>query len=300
MALNLARTLQLKEPIDQVLRPAALKALISLAQQIPQNPGQMHAALNLVQTFDLKEASDDFLKPAARRLAAVAVKSGDPGKLAQAAQLLTSLHVTDGSAESLRSAVRRIAAELPDDVNRISELVTVAHDLGMTETIDNTLKAKARRALLAAEQRPVSQNVQQVLQLARTLHLKEGVPLALKAAREKKINSWSRCNALLYVAEFGGKENIASMESLLSDTSAIGSMGFNFTTIHTELRDVALAAMISLSGDSLDDYGFPYVKAFGGGRGPLSSLSPQCYGFNDATGREAAVKKWREQEKRKR
>jgi hypothetical protein len=299
MALNLARTLQLKEPIDQVLKPAAVKALISLAQQIQQNPAQMHAALNLVQTFDLKEASEDFLKPAARRLAEAAARSSDPGKLAQAAEFITSLGVSDGSAESLRGAVRKLAADSTADINRINELVTVAQSLGMTETIDTTLKAQARRALLAAKDRPVSQNVQQVLQLARTMQLKEGVPFALKAAREKRINAWSRGIAILFVADFGGKEHIPEMESLLNDSASLGAMGINFSAIPTEVRDVALAAMVVLSGDSLNDYGFWYVKLFGGGKGPLSSLSAQCYGFADTNAREAAVKKWRERSKPK-
>jgi hypothetical protein len=164
----------------------------------------------------------------------------------------------------------------------------------MTETVDKTLKTQARRALLEAIDRPIGQNVQQVLQVARTLGLKEGVPLALKAAREKKINAWSRGNAILFVADFGGTEHIGQLEGILNDTGSLGALGGNFTTIATEVRDVALAAMVSLNGDSLNDYGFWYVKLFGGGKVPLASLSPQCFGFADANAREAALKKWRE------
>jgi hypothetical protein len=294
MALSLARMLKLEDTVDRVLKPAAVRALISLSQQIPKNPSQMHAALHLARTFELKEASDDFLKPAARRLASEAARSGDLNRLTNASQFVAALGISDKFAEELSGAVRKVAAEPTEDVVRINQLVALANTLSIPDVVDKTLKPQARRTLLAAIDRPIQQDVHQVLQLARTLHLKEGVPLALKAAATKKINAWTRCNAIMFVAEFGGKEHIQKMESLLTDTTNVGSMGLNFTTIHTELRDVALAAMISLSADKLDDYGFPYIKMLGGGAGPLSNLSAQCYGFADAAGRDAALKKWKE------
>jgi hypothetical protein len=298
MARNLGRSLQLKESVDQVLRPAAIKALISLSQQLPNNPGQMHVALNIVQTFDLKEANEDFLRPAARRLATAVAKSGDLSKLVQTSQFLSNLGVADVQ-ETLRDAVRKLASESTNDANRLSQLVSVAHNLGMQDTIDRALKPQARRAMLAAQDRPMNPAVQQVLQLARTLQLKEGVPLALKAAAAKDLNSWTRAAAVMFVAEFGGKEHVSRMESLLNDTASIGSMGINFTTIHTELRDVALAAMVSLSGQSIDEYDYPYLKLFGAGAGPIASLSPHCFGFSDAAGRDAALRKWKERSRAK-
>jgi hypothetical protein len=126
------------------------------------------------------------------------------------------------------------------------------------------------------------------------LDLKEGVPVALKAARAADLNATTRGTAVMFVAEFGGKEHVGELEPLLTDTASIGSMGFNFATIHTELRDVALAAVVTLSGQSLDDYGYPYVKFFGTAARPLSALSAHCYGFSDAASRAAALKLWKE------
>jgi hypothetical protein len=296
MALNLARSLQLNEPVERVLKPAAVKALVALSNELPNNPGQLYTALHLVQTFDLKEANEDFLRPAARRLAMATAKSGDLNRLTQAVHLLTSLAINDGATESLRDAIRKLAAEPTTDADRVTRLVTIANELAMKETVDNVLKPQARRALLAAKEKPVNHNVQQALQLARTLRLKEGVPLALKAARSKELNAWSRSNAVMFVAEFGGKDHISELEPLLNDKASIGSMGFNFATIQTELRDVALAAVVSLSGQSLDDYDYPYLKLFGGGAGPMSALSAHCYGFADSAGRDAALKRWKDRQ----
>jgi hypothetical protein len=209
---------------------------------------------------------------------------------------VTSLSISDSATESLRDAVRKLAADPTTDAERVTRLVGIAHDLAMQDTIDKALKPQARKALLAAKDKPINHNVQQALQLARTLQLKEGVPLALKAAHSKELNAWSRSNAVMFVAEFGGKEQIPSLEPLLNDKSSIGSMGFNFATIQTELRDVALAAVVSLSGQSLDDYDYPYLKLFGGGAGPMSTLSAHCYGFADSAGRDAALKRWKDRQ----
>jgi hypothetical protein len=254
----------------------------------------MYTAINLVQTFDLKDASDEYLKPAARKLAGAAAKSGDVTKLTQAAHLANSLALKDVIDDTLQPALRKLAAESTQDVGRLAQLVTVAQHLNMKETIDNTLKPEARKALLAAADRLDQGAVNQAIQLARTLELKEGVPLALKTARAKQFNSWTRGTALLFVAEYGGKEHVSELEPLLSDRSSVGTMGINFTTITTDLGDVALAVSVTLSGQSLGDYDFPYVKICGAPPRTLANMSPQCFGFTDAAGRTAAFKKWRE------
>jgi hypothetical protein len=300
MALNLARSLKLNELIDRILKPAAVAALIKLCRDLPNNPGRMYEALNLVQTFDLKDANDDFLKPAVRRLAVAAAASGDLGKLSQATYAVTALAMTEVMDQTLRPALQKLATEASDEPNRLGQLVSVAQNLGMKETVDTVLKPRVIQAVSAANDKPVDQGVQQLLQLCRTLQLKEGVPLAVKASGTKTLTARARSSAVLFVAEFGNKDDIPRLEVLLADTSSIGSMGFNFGTIHTELRDVALASMISLSGQPLADYEFPYLKMFGGALGPLSSMSANCFGFSDSNGREAALKKWKERATAKR
>lgn len=293
-ALNLARALQLKEPVEQVLKPAAVKQLIVLSQQLADQ-NKMHQAINLVQSFDLKDASEDFLKPAARRLAAAAAaQPADLQKFQQAVHLVTTLAMKDAADAVLQPAVRKMAATATSDLNQLHQTHSFAQSLGMKETIDELLKPQVRKALLAGVNQPVNQGtIQQAINLARILAPKEGVPLAVKAAVTKDVNAWTKGQALLFVAEFGGKENIAQLEPALTDGGSLGQMGFNFATINTEVRDVALAATIALSGQSLDDYDFPYLKLFGGAARPLAQSSANCFGFSDAAGRDAAFKKWK-------
>jgi hypothetical protein len=295
LALNLAKSLKLDEPLEQVLKPAAVKALIDACKELPNNPSQLNVALNLVQTFELNAARDDFLKPAVRRLAVAAANSGDFMKLNTATRAVTSLALTDVVNDTLRPAVHKLAAaDASEDPERLSRLIAMAEKLGMKDTIDTVLKPRVRQGLRAAVDRPIGQNLHSYLQLARSLAIKDGVPLALKAAQTKSLSAGSRGTALLFVAEFGDKSDIPRLEGLLTDTTVVGSIGLNFDTIHTEVRDVALAAVVSLSGQSPADYDFPYLRFFGGAMRGLSSQSAHCFGFCDKASREAALKKWKE------
>ncbi len=294
MALNLARTLKLDESIEKELKPAAARALMDVCKKLQNRPSQLHTALQLVKTYDLRDASDKYLKPAVRQMAAAAVDSGDVAKLSQVAGAVTSLTMTDVTAESLRPAVRKLAEAATNDPDRLNQLVELAQSLGMKETIDTVLKPRARQALLAANEKPVTVKQHQYMQLARTLEIKEGVPFALKVAHTKSMAPGWRGAALLVVAELGDKSAIPRVEDLFTDTAFVGSIGLNSQTIQTELRDVALATAVSLSGQAITDYDFPYFKLFGRMPGRMSAQSAHCFGFGDKASRDAALKKWKE------
>jgi hypothetical protein len=130
----------------------------------------------------------------------------------------------------------------------------------------------------------------QTIQLARSLGLKEAVPLALQGARARAIDPWNRSTAVLFVGDFGTPEEVARLEPLLKDTSSCGAAGINAITVNAEMRDVVLAALVFHSGQSLADYGFPYFNLVAGVK--PSDTSPGCMGFADSASREAALKKW--------
>ena len=66
----------------------------------------------------------------------------------------------------------------------------------------------------------------------------------------------------------------------------------NNAKITTQVRDVALATSIQLSGLSLTDYNFPYLKMFPQGANVQVFMSPNVFGFSDEATRTAAFKKW--------
>ena len=135
----------------------------------------------------------------------------------------------------------------------------------------------------------------QNLYLAMNLNLKESTGWALKMAKNKTTQPYIRATALAVVGRLGGKEHVAELEAFLTDTTQLGQSQFNSMRIQTEMRDVALAMMVQLSGQQASDYGFPYLTAIQ----PALRANPQnvffaptMLGFSDAKSREAALKRW--------
>lgn len=172
------------------------------------------------------------------------------------------------------------------------------------QTIQQGFKANngARKLLAQFLERHLDQNTMpQTIQLAMQLEMKELAPMALKAATNKNSQQWSRATALLAVGRLGTKDNIKDIEPLLKDETNLGTMRFiqqnglnqrQTTQVTTQMRDVALASMIMLSGQDVQTYEFPYLKLINIGQNRY--LSYNYFGFSDNTQREAALKKYQE------
>jgi HEAT repeat protein len=154
--------------------------------------------------------------------------------------------------------------------------------------------AGSRKLLMAfLEQRTSTVNAQQVFQIAKQLGLKEALPMAVQTANNKAVQSYTRASAVLFIGQMGAREHIKDLEKLLDDTTSFGTLRLGTATINTQMRDVALAALIMASGQSLSEYNFPYQQQFRGLRGELQ-LPPVYYGFGDDAARQAALKKWKD------
>jgi len=95
------------------------------------------------------------------------------------------------------------------------------------------------------------------------------------------------------IGQMGGKEHIKDIEKLLEDTTNLQTVRFGTTTINAQMRDVALASLILLSGQNAQEYNFPYLQQFHGIRADFN-LPPYYYGFSDDAGRQTALKKWKD------
>lgn len=158
----------------------------------------------------------------------------------------------------------------------------------------------ASRKMLVSylETRSNPSTVQQVFYIARTMQLKEALPIAVKAVQDKASQGFVRGQAILFIGSMGGRENMKDLEALLTDKTNLGSMNTGTMQITVQMRDVALAGLIQLSGQNVQDYEFPYLKQFRGYKGP-DNLPPQYYGFQDEAGREAVFKKWKDSQPKK-
>ena len=159
-------------------------------------------------------------------------------------------------------------------------------------TIQHHFKNDARsRKLLVSflESRSNPSTVSQAFYIAQQLQLKEALPLALKTVKATNIPAYTRGMAVLFVGRMGAKEYRKELEALLDNKTAMGAVNTGHVTVNAQLRDVALASLIQLSGQDVHTYDFPALRTFRGS----PTLPPYYYGFTDDKGRENALKKWK-------
>jgi hypothetical protein len=97
----------------------------------------------------------------------------------------------------------------------------------------------------------------------------------------------SRQYALLTLADSRDPADLALMSRYLEDPSPLGVYLAQETVIKSELRDIALAAVIHRSGADPREFGFRYLKP-----GATLTYSPVTLGFADLQERQATFAKW--------
>lgn len=96
--------------------------------------------------------------------------------------------------------------------------------------------------------------------------------------------------AILLVARFGGVENVPDLEPLLNDVTNVNQFQRRREIkFETRVQDLALLALVHLTGQSPVDYGF----AEGLTENAQTVFAPQSIGFASDTDRQRALKQWR-------
>jgi hypothetical protein len=134
------------------------------------------------------------------------------------------------------------------------------------------------------------------LYILSNLEMPEVVDFARKILKGPTSDIYGKGMALSVLGRFGGKESVPEILPFLDDKSSIGMTQFgNGNQINTQMRDVALATLVQLTGQNLRDYDFAYLKMFGG-RVAINnfSMSPSLLGFSDDAARDAAQKRWKD------
>lgn len=93
---------------------------------------------------------------------------------------------------------------------------------------------------------------------------------------------------ILALGKFGSAEHVPIIEPLLKDARP-ADVPNRRQDPGTEVRDVALAVLVHLTGQDLADYGLKHAK-----RDPMQLFQFNSLSFPDAAARESALKKWRE------
>jgi hypothetical protein len=127
--------------------------------------------------------------------------------------------------------------------------------------------------------------------------LQEALPLAIGVARGDAryllSNPHARAEAALAIAKFGTANDIATLEMLLANKAEVlpqpASTPDRGNAYSVQIRDVALAAILHLTDQNLQDYGFMRAR-----RLPDKLFDIRSLGMESDERREAAAAQWRE------
>jgi len=133
------------------------------------------------------------------------------------------------------------------------------------------------------------QVIMQLCNVVQNLNLKEGRDFLIGVIKQKKVQGILLAQAVVNLVRASGKEHVALLEELLTDQTLLGMVQFNRVRGTTEMRDVALAMLVHLNGQSHKDYGFTFLT-----QNQNLMWSPHYLGFATPEQREAAHKKWQE------
>jgi hypothetical protein len=148
-----------------------------------------------------------------------------------------------------------------------------------------------RKLVLAWMRRQAADDngIYQALQVATNLNLNEGLDLAVEAARARKLKGQPLAKVLTVIGKLGTREHLRLLELHLTDTTVVGNFGLNNGRGVTEVRDVALAMMVHLTGQEHKDYGFLFSRNH-----PSLKFHEVFLGFSTTEERDQAFRKWKE------
>jgi hypothetical protein len=133
-----------------------------------------------------------------------------------------------------------------------------------------------------------SSNAYPGLMLSMQYDLREGLEPALNLVRQPGSQAQFLQMALLVVGRFGDREHIAVIEPLLENRDGLFTQNQNGQAMKSEVRDVALAVLVHLSGQDLKEYGFDRIQ-----RDPRTLFSISTIGYASESSRDKAIQKWK-------
>ena len=137
--------------------------------------------------------------------------------------------------------------------------------------------------------------IQRALQIAAEAKMNETLPLVLKLVKDKDTPNYTRAQVALMLLKLGSKDNLKDVAPLLEDKTVVGNFGINNVQGQVQIRDVALAVSIKLSGQKMSDYPFDVMK----GNDDIIHLSYIYCAFTGEKSRNAAFEKFKDSQKPK-
>jgi hypothetical protein len=205
----------------------------------------------------------------------------------QSLQRATRQPVPLGSVLAMLFAVRDPEVDLGFQAG--STLSSFCYQAELQNAMNDAAKKPILRRLLGDWiQRGDGWTAYQSLTLAMRYELKEGLIPARKVLENPGNQPYIRQNGILAIAKLGDKSDYALLESLLEDESRCASQRISKTTYETQMRDVAVAALLIMAGEDPAKYGFDRIQ-----RNETNVFITSTIGFDDDKKRQATIEKFK-------
>ncbi len=197
--------------------------------------------------------------------------------------LYLAMQYTQTRSATSSDGANRESRLAPTETRWMNELWEVANviDLGRS---DPTCKAfKTEWELLFGEDRDLFERMM-AYRRADTLR---AVPVARRLLRDPTVSARDKQHALFILADSDNPDDAALIRSFMKSAAPIDTYRLNGLAVKSQLRDVALAALILRGGRNPKDFGFTFFQQKS--EGPQS---PRHLGFVDDTARGRAFQAW--------
>jgi hypothetical protein len=170
----------------------------------------------------------------------------------------------------------------------VSALCSFCYQPAVAAAMDEAGQRKILRKLLGAWiKRSDGWTGYQCLSLAMRYELKEGLAPAMKIVQNAGDQPYIRQNAVLTIAKLGDESQLPLLEKLLEDKSKCATQRLNNVTFETQLRDVALAAILIMKKQEPKEFGFERLQL-----NPTNVFVTSTVGFENEDKRKAAFAKY--------
>lgn len=127
------------------------------------------------------------------------------------------------------------------------------------------------------------------MNMAMQYDLKDGLVPAVKVLTTAGQKLHMRPFALLTIAKLGDRSHFPLLEKMLEDETQYTSFRVNNKRLPIQVRDIALGALLHISGQDLKKYGFNHVQTHS-----LRVFNPSTLVFDSDEMREKALQKWKQ------
>lgn len=178
---------------------------------------------------------------------------------------------------------------VPMNQQSSSSLYSLCYQQNFRTAIQAGTKKDLLRGLLGAWiRRDQDWTAYQGMALAMQYDLKDGLVPALRLLENNVAQLHVRQYSILTIAKFGDESHVPVLEKLLDDETVSSKRKEKNVEFVTQIRDVALAALVTLTKQNPKDYGLDRLQPH-----PTVVFNTGTVGFENDEQRAAAHQKWK-------